>query len=422
MPELRVIAVNEDGTHLVLKSDDGHKYTLPIDERLRAAVRGDRARLGQIQVEVDSQLRPRDIQARIRSGMTAEEVARLAGISVDRVRRFEGPVLAERAYMAERAQKAPVRRRPEEPGHSSGGTGPGPLLGDIVAEHLRRRGVEPEAAQWDSWRRDDGRWEIVLAFELGTRVATARWSFDPPRRVAVPDDDEARSLSSEEPDRPEPTFPFVPRIASVPDRRGTAGASGTPGSGSASGTDQRGDAARDHGTDDTDDLLALVHQTGPTRPVDAPRPPDTPGGDRSAHPGSKPSPSDMPTGRPGPKPAPSADQPAATPSVPPVPSIPPMPSRDPGGTGRPATPAAPAARGGGSSRRGAGSAFDNLLFSSSADGDSGPERMVEPHRDRLTGRTDNQAEADGVRPGRRATVPSWDEIVFGSRRDHKPER
>jgi hypothetical protein len=47
-------------------------------------------------------------------------------------------------------------------------------------------------------------------------------------------------------------------------------------------------------------------------------------------------------------------------------------------------------------------------------------RSVSAHRERLTGQTDRQAEADGVRPGRRAAVPSWDEIVFGSRRK-KPE-
>jgi len=41
---------------------------------------------------------------------------------------------------------------------------------------------------------------------------------------------------------------------------------------------------------------------------------------------------------------------------------------------------------------------------------------VGAHRDRLIGSTDRQAEADGVRPGRRAAVPSWDEIVFGTRR------
>jgi len=48
MPELRVVAVSNDGTRLVLKAADSTEYTLPIDERLRAAVRGDRPRLGQI--------------------------------------------------------------------------------------------------------------------------------------------------------------------------------------------------------------------------------------------------------------------------------------------------------------------------------------------------------------------------------------
>lgn len=125
MPELRVVAVSNDGTRLVLKAADSTEYTLPIDERLRAAVRGDRPRLGQIEIEVESHLRPRDIQARIRAGATAEEVAQMAGIPVDRVRRFEGPVLAERAFMAERARKTPVRR----PGENSG-----PPLGEAVQE------------------------------------------------------------------------------------------------------------------------------------------------------------------------------------------------------------------------------------------------------------------------------------------------
>lgn len=55
---------------------------------------------------------------------------------------------------------------------------------------------------------------------------------------------------------------------------------------------------------------------------------------------------------------------------------------------------------------GAGSAYADVLM----------PRTVAGHRDRLTGTTDRQAEADGVRPGRRAAVPSWDEIVFGTRR------
>jgi hypothetical protein len=58
---------------------------------------------------------------------------------------------------------------------------------------------------------------------------------------------------------------------------------------------------------------------------------------------------------------------------------------------------------------GAGSAYADVLM----------PRSVGSHRDRLVGSTDRQAEADGVRPGRRAAVPSWDEIVFGTRRKNK---
>ncbi|TXS57291.1 DUF3071 domain-containing protein [Streptomyces sp. t39] len=161
MPELRVVAVSNDGTRLVLKAADSTEYTLPIDERLRAAVRNDRARLGQIEIEVESHLRPRDIQARIRAGASAEEVAQLAGIPVERVRRFEGPVLAERAFMAERARKTPVRR----PGENTG-----PQLGEAVQERLLLRGalrgagcVPPCATTGPASGRSRSRWRATSA-------------------------------------------------------------------------------------------------------------------------------------------------------------------------------------------------------------------------------------------------------------------
>ena len=193
MPELRVVAVSNDGTRLVLKAADSTEYTLPIDERLRAAVRNDRARLGQIEIEVESHLRPRDIQARIRAGASAEEVAQLAGIPVDRVRRFEGPVLAERAFMAERARKTPVRR----PGENTG-----PQLGEAVQERLLLRGADKDTVQWDSWRRDDGTWEVLLVYRVAGEPHSASWTYDPPRRLVQAVDDEARSLIGETDDTP----------------------------------------------------------------------------------------------------------------------------------------------------------------------------------------------------------------------------
>ncbi|MGW6296355.1 septation protein SepH [Streptomyces sp. NPDC055058] len=341
MPELRVVAVSNDGTRLVLKAADSTEYTLPIDERLRAAVRGDRPRLGQIEIEVESHLRPRDIQARIRAGATAEEVAQMAGIPVDRVRRFEGPVLAERAFMAERARKTPVRR----PGENSG-----PPLGEAVQERLLLRGAEKDTVQWDSWRRDDGTWEVLLVYRVAGEPHSASWTYDPPRRLVQAVDEEARSLIGESDDlaAPEPSFPFVPRIARLPrDRTGDRERpSLPPASEPAEETTATASAAGER------DSLTSLLEAVPSFRGDLVVPERTPEA--------------------------APEEPDSEPEV--------------------EEPPAPAAS--------AGSAYADVLM----------PRSVGAHRDRLIGATDRQAEADGVRPGRRAAVPSWDEIVFGTRR------
>ncbi|MET7730777.1 septation protein SepH [Streptomyces sp. NPDC005402] len=340
MPELRVVAVSNDGTRLVLKAADSTEYTLPIDERLRAAVRGDRPRLGQIEIEVESHLRPRDIQARIRAGATAEEVAQLAGIPVDRVRRFEGPVLAERAFMAERARKTPVRR----PGENAG-----PQLGEAVQERLLLRGAEKDTVQWDSWRRDDGTWEVLLVYCVAGEPHSASWTYDPPRRLVQAVDEEARSLIGESEDlgAPEPSFPFVPRIARLPRDRPLDRALDRPSLPPAEPVEEA--------VGERDSLTSLLEAVPSFRGdmVVPERPSETA----------------------------IVEEPAALEEEPEV-----------------EEPPAPAAS--------AGSAYADVLM----------PRSVASHRDRLIGATDRQAEADGVRPGRRAAVPSWDEIVFGTRR------
>ncbi|MFJ3531783.1 MULTISPECIES: septation protein SepH [unclassified Streptomyces] len=348
MPELRVVAVSNDGTRLVLKAADSTEYTLPIDERLRAAVRNDRARLGQIEIEVESHLRPRDIQARIRAGASAEEVAQFAGIPVDRVRRFEGPVLAERAFMAERARKTPVRR----PGENTG-----PQLGEAVQERLLLRGADKETVQWDSWRRDDGTWEVLLVYRVAGEPHSASWTYDAPRRLVQAVDDEARSLIGETDDvaAPEPSFPFVPRIARLP---------------------------RDRPLD-----RALDRQIERPAPPPPPEPEERIGGVTASERDSLTSLLEAVPSFRGDMVVPERPAPPEPPAIEPA-------ALEPEAEEPPAASA------------GAGSAYADVLM----------PRAVAGHRDRLTGTTDRQAEADGVRPGRRAAVPSWDEIVFGTRR------
>jgi hypothetical protein len=198
MRELRLVAVSEDGTRLILRTDgEESSMALPVDERLHAAIRGDRARLGQLEIQMDSQLRPRDIQARVRSGESVESVAAAAAVPLDRVMRYAGPVLAEREHVAGRARRAAVRR--------IGGDGQPPALEDAVAKWVSRSSVDPDTVEWDAWRRDDGRWQVSAAWQQDSDSTTARFAFDPAGRSVAPDDDEARAIAGERP--PEPVVP-----------------------------------------------------------------------------------------------------------------------------------------------------------------------------------------------------------------------
>ncbi len=222
MQELRFVAVSEDGRYAVLAVPGrSARFTLPIDERLRAVALGQSSRLAQYEIEVESPLRPKEIQARIRAGETVEEIADAAGIAVERVRWFEGPVLAERAYAADQAQLASVRRQGDAIPSS-----PGPRLGEIVTERLKALGTDPEDAQWDARKLGDGNWQVHLTFTSGGRLHTAEWNFDPRRRHVVPADDNASrmSLPGGEPLQPAAPAPGEATVTHLAPRLSTAAA------------------------------------------------------------------------------------------------------------------------------------------------------------------------------------------------------
>ena len=194
MAHLTLAGLSEDGRRLVLVSDSGVEHTVDIDARLRSAVRGDRigtARLGQLEIKMESTIRPRDIQARIRGGESPESVAEAAQTTVEKIMPFAGPVLAERQHVAERAQRSSVRRR-------SGDTaGTARTLGDAVAAQLRPLNARSENVEWDAWRREDGRWSLTAGYETSERSGTAELTFDAPGNYVVLDNEDARWLVGE---------------------------------------------------------------------------------------------------------------------------------------------------------------------------------------------------------------------------------
>src|SRR5882724_2918080 len=169
MRALRVVGILEnDGEFAVVLEDAERRerFTVPADEQLRAAARGDLTRLGQNAIEVESQLRPREIQARIRAGASVEQVATMAGVPMQKIERFAYPVLLERSRTAELAQRAhPVRE-----------DGPDvQTLGEVVAHAFSTRGQDYSVANWDSWRGEDGKWVVELSWNAGRSENSAHW-------------------------------------------------------------------------------------------------------------------------------------------------------------------------------------------------------------------------------------------------------
>jgi Protein of unknown function (DUF3071) len=204
MRELRFDGLSPDGTRLILAGKDGQKWSVVIDERIEAAVRRDRARIGQVEIEQAGMLRPREIQARIRSGQTAEDVAAASGLPIEHIRRFEGPVLTERAWVAQQAQSTEVRR----PGGDI-------ELGDLVSERLHAEGVDAADIAWDAWRRDDGTWVVIATFPLPPNTHVATWTYDSTSRTMTVVDDNARSLSAIDPEAPLHLAASRPMLATV---------------------------------------------------------------------------------------------------------------------------------------------------------------------------------------------------------------
>ena len=261
--DLRLVALTDDRSHLVLEDDDSRQFRVPVDTRFAAALRpvtagsssgttppGQTAphRPGQLEIALESQLTPREIQTRIRAGHSVDEVAAIAGISTDRVERYAVPVIAERGHVVEQAQRAPARR-------ATGGKAPS--LTEVVEARLAEQRANADSAEWDAFRADDDRWTVRLSYLAGGRSRVATWSFDPRGRVLAPADDEARWLVDEPglERATDETPAAVRRLTSLPggaadpgeaeDTSSSAGDTGTDVTAAASGTDEVYDRERD---------------------------------------------------------------------------------------------------------------------------------------------------------------------------------
>ncbi|MET4157930.1 septation protein SepH [Agromyces sp. PvR057] len=182
MQELKVIGV-ENGA-LLAASDDGARFRIEIDEVLQS-----RIRQAQPEVHTGPKPSPREIQSLIRSGLSAEEVAQVTGASVDYVRRFEGPVVAEREHMVTSALAVPVHAVIEQDSDEP------VTFGLAIRDRLAKLGALGE--RWASWKDEERGWIVKLEFTADSIDHDARWSFEPRKQSLQPLNSEATTLSQQ---------------------------------------------------------------------------------------------------------------------------------------------------------------------------------------------------------------------------------
>ncbi len=183
MAELRFLGLSQDGSQLLLADSRGRKHSVFVDSRLMAAMRLDGQPTGQREIALNTTFSPRQIQARLRSGATVADLAEEYGVPVDKIERFSGPPLADRAFTSDQARRTVIA--------SHLGERP---LDVVVASAVEASGLEPEEIRWDAWLREDGLWQVLSSFPSGNLDQVATWIFDPRESLVRADDDTARAL------------------------------------------------------------------------------------------------------------------------------------------------------------------------------------------------------------------------------------
>ena len=202
MRDLTFVGMSGDGASMIFKDAQGTEFLVPADERMSLALKIDREN----PPAITEDLTPREIQQRIRSGSSAHDVAAETGMPLEKIERYAGPPLAERAFIAEQARSVVIRR-------SDGSA----TLTDLVTFHLAGRGVDTESVIWDAFKRDDQRWTVIAAYHGSSGPVIATWTYDNAGRTVVPVDPEAAILIGAQADTSPTIITERPVLAPVPD-------------------------------------------------------------------------------------------------------------------------------------------------------------------------------------------------------------
>lgn len=193
MADLKVVGRTEDGSQIELADGDGKTYFVRISDNLKALVNQPRL-VAVTPLDGRATYSVKEIQSRLRAGESAAAISSTTDWSLEKIEKFSGPIMQERAYVIGIALETPLRR-------DNGA----PTLATATIAQLQPRGVDMTEVEWNTRRNDDGSWTIILQYPLSNSsgIGEAHWNFELENRVISADDDGARWISGDDkPGRP----------------------------------------------------------------------------------------------------------------------------------------------------------------------------------------------------------------------------
>lgn len=161
--ELRFVARQSD--YLLVEAEDGSSHQLLIDDQLKEAIKN-------TQEIVSSGIVPKDVQNKLRAGLSVEEVAAELGVTESAIEPFAAPILDEIRYVLQSALATEV-----SDGQNM------KTLEDLV-------NLSQPESKFSAHRGDNG-WVVTAK---GAHNYT--WSFDPRAKLLEPTSEAAKKLGS----------------------------------------------------------------------------------------------------------------------------------------------------------------------------------------------------------------------------------
>jgi hypothetical protein len=183
--ELQLVGRTGDGSAIELTDQSGAKFSLPITDNLKSALTQPKL-VSVAPIDERPSFGVKEIQARLRAGESMGSISRTTDWAVEKIEKFSGPILQERAYVIETALKSFLRREASSP-----------TLGEATDVQLSSHGVDMEAVEWNTHRNVDGTWNIVVQYPNIDGTAEANWNFELGNRILTAKDDSARWIAGD---------------------------------------------------------------------------------------------------------------------------------------------------------------------------------------------------------------------------------